>query len=232
MRVLQDLIHPSKAGKDEVNFRIPDECKTVETIFYYQSDGVLQHRHAQLIGGKAKSAEINPDGLVATLLRGLLRERHNMRLLGSLEFGACNDEPDIPADYEVSEGWDEFIDEVSGKPLETSKVEAALFLNILILLRGTIYGLPIQEAWDVTGKGPISSRWIDLDKGDLNKPNYRSRLVIQEVRHSGIDAMFAATPPLESLRFLLSLQRSWVTKRKYKIMFVSSVCSVARRSFT
>ena len=82
--------------------------------------------------------------------------------------------------------------------------------------------MPIQEAWDVTGRGPISSRWIDLDKGDMNKPNYRSRLVIQEVRHSGIDAIFAATPPLESLRFLLSLQRSLSSKKKYKIMLWTS----------
>ena len=125
LKVLQELVQPSKAGKDEIHFAIPDDCRTVETIFYYESDGVGQHQHVQLIGGKAKAAEIYPDDLVATLLRGLLRERHNMRLLGSLEFGPCNDEPDIPADFDAAGDWNEFIDEVSGKPLETSKVEAA-----------------------------------------------------------------------------------------------------------
>ena len=221
LKVLQDLMQPSKAGKDEIEFVLPDNCRTVETIFYYESDGARQHRHVQLIGGKAKAAEIYPDDLVATLLRGLLRERHNMRLLGSLEFGPCNDEPDIPTGIDMGEDWDEFIDEVSGKPLETSKVEAARSEELDFAERYNLWTpVPIQEAWDVTGKGPIGSRWIDLDKGDLNKPNYRSRLVIQEVRHSGIDAIFAATPPLESLRFLLSLQRSLSNKKKYKIMFV------------
>ena len=223
LKVLQDLMQPSKAGKDEIDFQLPDNCKTVETIFYYESDGLKQHRHVQLIGGKAKAAEIYPDDLVATLLRGLLRERHSMRLLGSLEFGPCNDEPDIPTDLDMGGDWDEFIDEVSGKPLETSKVEAARSEELDFAERYNLWTpVPIQEAWDVTGKGPISSRWIDFDKGDMNKPNYRSRLVIQEVRHSGIDAIFAATPPLESLRFLLSMQRSLSKKRKYKIMFVEA----------
>ena len=203
--MLQDLVQPSKAGKDEVDFTLPHNCRVVETTFYYESDGVKQHQHVQLIGGKAKAAEIYPDDLVATLLRGLLRERHNLRLLGSLEFGPCNDEADIPTDLDMGGDWNEFIDEVSGKPLETSKVEAARAEELDFAERYNLWtAVPIQEAWDVTGKGPISSRWIDLDKGDLDKPNYRSRLVIQEVRHSGIDAIFAATPPLESLRFLLS----------------------------
>jgi len=33
-------------------------------------------------------------------------------------------------------------------------------------------------------------------------------LVIQEIRQSHIEAIFAATPPLESVRMLLSLQRT------------------------
>ena len=193
----------------------------------------------QLIGGKAKAAEIYPDDL-----RGLLRERHNMRILGSLEFGACNDEPDIPTDYEVSEGWDEFIDEVSGKPLETSKVEAARAEELDFAERYNLWtAAPIQEAWDVTGKGPISSRWIDLDKGDLNKPNYRSRLVIQEVRRSGIDAIFAATPPLEFAIFvILATESGHKTEVQDNVCGdqegpldgrdpSSSLCSVAPRSF-
>ena len=55
-------------------------------------------------------------------------------------------------------------------------------------------------------------RWIDVNKGDSNKPNIRSRAVLQETKRRStlgqdgdISATFAATPPLEALRTMLSL---------------------------
>ena len=36
-------------------------------------------------------------------------------------------------------------------------------------------------------------------------PNYRSRLVAREIRRKGENPIFAPTPPLESLRTILSL---------------------------
>ena len=54
------------------------------------------------------------------------------------------------------------------------------------------------------GKPPISVRWVEVNKGDDENPNYRSRLVAREIRMVGEDAIFAPTPPLESLRMVLS----------------------------
>ena len=54
-----------------------------------------------------------------------------------------------------------------------------------------------------TGRPPIPTDWVDINKGDSLRPNYRSRLVCQETRgRSTIDvedwaATFAATPPYE-----------------------------------
>ena len=42
-------------------------------------------------------------------------------------------------------------------------------------------------------------------QGDAAHPLVRSRLVCTEVRRKGVEAIFAATPPLESLRCLLML---------------------------
>ncbi len=42
-------------------------------------------------------------------------------------------------------------------------------------------------------------------KGDDENPNYRSRFVAREVRRFGEEPIFAPTPPLESLRTILSL---------------------------
>ena len=47
-------------------------------------------------------------------------------------------------------------------------------------------------------------RWVDVNKGDDITPNYRSRLVAREIRRHGEEPIFAPTPPLESLRTVLS----------------------------
>ena len=50
----------------------------------------------------------------------------------------------------------------------------------------------------------IRSRWIDINKGNDDNPNYRSRMVGKEFNDHEIEGLFAATPPLEALRLLLS----------------------------
>ena len=51
---------------------------------------------------------------------------------------------------------------------------------------------------------PITTRWLDINKGDNKNPNYRSRLVGGELNVYKRDDLFAGTPPLESLRYLAS----------------------------
>lgn len=50
----------------------------------------------------------------------------------------------------------------------------------------------------------IKSRWIDVNKGDDENHIYRSRMVGKEFNDKATDGLFAATPPLEALRRLLS----------------------------
>ena len=64
---------------------------------------------------------------------------------------------------------------------------------------------PRAKALARTGKAPISVRWIDTNKGDDDTPNYRPRLVAREIRRRGENPIFAPTPPLESLRTVVSL---------------------------
>ena len=37
--------------------------------------------------------------------------------------------------------------------------------------------VPLAEAWTETGRAPIATRWVDINKGDSINPKYRSRLV-------------------------------------------------------
>ena len=57
----------------------------------------------------------------------------------------------------------------------------------------------------MTGKAPITVKWVDVNKGDDDCLLYRSRLVARELRLRGQDSIFAPTPPLEALRTVLSM---------------------------
>ena len=70
--------------------------------------------------------------------------------------------------------------------------------------------VPIYEAKAV-GQRLIGTRFVDVNKGDLEHPDVRSRLVAQDTRYassiqgnSSVET-FAATPPLEGLRLLFAL---------------------------
>ena len=186
--------------------------------------GYSWHRHVPLIDGRAKQAEIYPEGLVRAIIDGLLMQQLKKQrpMICELSMGPINPEDDI--DFSLfgdnSDGdWETFVDEVSGKALNSKLVAEAQAEELDYAARYNVWTLvPVSECWKETGAGPIGSRWININKGDEQRPNYRSRLVIQEIRHSGIEAIFAATPPLESIRFLLSLQHS--STEKLKVMFI------------
>lgn len=50
----------------------------------------------------------------------------------------------------------------------------------------------------------IKTRCIDINKGDDEACNYRSRFVAKEYNDKEIECLFAATPPLEALRMPVS----------------------------
>ena len=72
-----------------------------------------------------------------------------------------------------------------------------------------------EEAWRVTGKAPISTKWVDTDKTHGTKEAMvRSRWVARDFKDrkdKDREDLFSATPPIELMRFVLSRQ---ATKRK------------------
>ena len=50
----------------------------------------------------------------------------------------------------------------------------------------------------------IGVQWVGASKGDSEKPDTRSRLVGQEFNTGKNDELYASTPPLEALRFVIS----------------------------
>ena len=65
--------------------------------------------------------------------------------------------------------------------------------------------VPVDECYEKTGKAPIGARWVGVNKGDIVHPEYRSRLVAQEINKGKREDLFAATPPLEAKKILMSM---------------------------
>ena len=59
------------------------------------------------------------------------------------------------------------------------------------------------EAHCISGRPPITVRPVDVNKGDDECANIRSRLVARQIRGGNGDPMLAPTPPLEALRTVL-----------------------------
>ena len=87
-------------------------------------------------------------------------------------------------------------DEMSGKPLEPKAVANARKEELAELEKHKVFvKVPITECWRVTGAEPVGTRWIDINKGDDDHPEYRSRLVAQEINDHSRQDLFATTPP-------------------------------------
>lgn len=164
------------------------------------------HRHIVILGGKSRRTEVYPNELCREMIIGLKDPmckdgRLEARCLGSL----------CPIDEDGKEYQDyqhcEFWDELSGAPLRKEGVIRARKDELGQFRKHTVYvKRPLKESYEVTGKGPIGVRWIDINKGDAADEEYRARLVAQEVNNTKAkDNIFAATPPLESTKMLFSL---------------------------
>ena len=101
-----------------------------------------------------------------------------------------------------------FKDDLSGQVLKDTLVEEARAKELLYFhSKGVWRKVAWATARTRTGRPPISVRWVGVDKGDEQNPNYRSRLVARQLKahdESG-DTYFAPAPPLEALRTVLSL---------------------------
>ena len=95
---------------------------------------------------------------------------------------------------------------MSGKELNPELVREAREEGMQEFRKHEVYvKVPIQQCWDRTGKNPIGVRWVDINKGDDKNPRYRSRLVAKEFKVGVADELFAATPPLEAKKLLMSM---------------------------
>ena len=90
-----------------------------------------------------------------------------------------------------------------------------------------VYSKVRREKWMKV----ITTKWIDTNKGDDRVPDYRSRLVGREIKRDRRLDLFAATPPLESLRFVLSVCASHQSSSRAQDNYIVMVNDVKRAYF-
>ena len=74
-----------------------------------------------------------------------------------------------------------------------------------------------SECWEKTGKPPISTTWVRVNKGTQEAPDIRCRLVARDFKPKGEkdrSEIFAAMPPLESKKLLFQQAMSQNARNK------------------
>ena len=92
------------------------------------------------------------------------------------------------------------------------------FQTVLLITMGVYEKVP----WHFSrGKKVIRTRWIDTNKGDEANPDLRSRLVGKKEFADSLDPnLYAAAPPIEAMRFIVSLAATMTRSEKNMLMTI------------
>ena len=95
-------------------------------------------------------------------------------------------------------------DDASGAELGVEVVKEARRQEIEYVKGRNVYS-KVKRSEVPKGGKVVRTKWVDINKGDLENMNVRSRLVAMEFKDSQNPELFAGTPPLEALRLLCSI---------------------------
>jgi hypothetical protein len=102
-------------------------------------------------------------------------------------------------------GYVECWDDVSIMPLDVKLMRAGRDLEMEFFRNIGVWSETHPKA-TVKGRGGrvIQGRWVDTNNGDPTAPDYRARFVGKEFNTSIGPTLYAATPPLEALKLIMS----------------------------
>ncbi len=175
------------------------------------------HVHAEIINGKTGQCQEYPEKFCRMVCEGVKQELETIKWRNRLcetfdvtrgmnKLMKLHEKMDKmvnpPEEDPFSQLYDglEFIDDISGAPLVKELAIEARKLEIDYFKSMGVYAKIARQPW----MRVISTKWIDQNKGDSGSPNYRARLVGREIKRDQRLDLFAATPPLESLKLILS----------------------------
>ena len=118
-------------------------------------------------------------------------------------------ELDVNAEDDGMLDQPEWAEAESGQPLDSEQVREARREELDFMEKlGVWEWASWEECIEKTGKPPVTTKWVDVDKGRNGKPEVRSRLVARDFKVKGDERqfeVFAAMPPLEAKRLLFRM---------------------------
>ncbi len=175
-------------------------------------------RHAPCEGKIAREAAKYSKGLCKAILKGMHAQMRLSGITNDHEVGlhavTDDNEPERVFKAKDSRYSGKYRDDITGQVLRDDLVAEARAQELGYFAKKGVWSKrPRREARAVTGRGPISVRWVDVNKGDDVNPRYRSRLVARQLKahDRSNSSYFAPTPPLEALRTVLSLAATRVS---------------------
>ena len=213
----QDLKDIEEAAMNE------DDPAKLNALFQEYREMYMKEREAKSEGEQKKRKLQNiEDELMETddgtradeLYQEYMREYKKepmQEMASSSRDGANYAEPGMDIDQVlVGEPGDYAWDDVNNMELPMEAVREARKEEITYMKNKTFKVVKKAEAYERTGKAPISTKWVDTDKSHgVGELRVRSRWVARDFKTRGEkdrEDLFCATPPLELLRFLLSRQ--------------------------
>ena len=185
------------------------------------------HWHQTLTSGRVEKAAIYPEGLCRAICRGLVKQLEldtkDVKMLLSLTARDVVHDGVPPEEDEHEEEVSRAWDDVSGKELDAGEVRRARLKEMEYVNEKGVWAKvdrkeALRQGWPI-----VSTRWIDINKGDEQCPVHRSRLVAKEFADSDGDGLFAATPPLETLRVLISEAATTEKDKEEKVVMIADV---------
>ena len=104
---------------------------------------------------------------------------------------------------------EEIFDRRSGEILEQELVQMARKEELDFMEKfGVCEDATNEECFAETGRAPVGTKWVDVNKGTAENPNKRCRLVARDFKPKGekdLADLFASMPPLEAKKVLFSI---------------------------
>ena len=121
----------------------------------------------------------------------------------------------------IKDGTAWATDDVKGVSLDPKLVEEARKVEIeWFNARGVYTKVPRHQA---RGQKTIRCRRVDVNKGDNAAPDYRSRLIGKEFATEVDPDLYASMPPLEGLRYVVSMATTQTSGSERRCIMVNDV---------
>ena len=130
------------------------------------------------------------------------RESENIVCVCGLD---TNDEEEVGEYYDggMSSGY---LDDRTGLELDENLTRQAEAEEMAFMQKIQLYDVvDTTECWTQTGKPPVTTKWVRVNRGTSAEPDVRCRLVARDFKPKGErdrSEIFAAMPPLESKKLL------------------------------